>query len=362
MAKFCTACGYEVSAEARFCDECGASLAAITTPPPETTPKASAVPVSGSRHRASLLRLSLGGALVVTLAFGGLYFMLREQPLPEGEALAKILNSDTGLVQAKTCLNNFEYSKSPVNLNGYDSNTRAWLDFLVEAGIYSSSGRIVDMSSFFPQEFWRYQHGEKAAEYIKDGRLCFATKLEVKGVQFQEINRSREKPFVVGSVSYDFVDRAPWSKSEEVVRRFGDKLSTPGDLDVFLRLEENSWRIRKPTASELSALKKRASAEKETASSGFMDRIFSFFQGAPETSILGKWQVDTGLVPVVIEITPGVVVIAEIEQSATFTRKGKRVQAVVGDNEKHVLSFEKVSNDEMLIFDDGRKLVAKRVM
>lgn len=79
MSKFCTSCGTQQSADAQFCENCGASLAR----PAETPPPAAAAPAPASPGAAAPPAAGKGfpvmlvvGGLVGLLAVGGLIALL----------------------------------------------------------------------------------------------------------------------------------------------------------------------------------------------------------------------------------------------------------------------------------------------
>jgi hypothetical protein len=359
MAKFCTACGSDLSPDAAFCEECGKPTAAAApqpkpAPTPALKPATKPLPLPGGAIRLAAIALA-----VVLAGAGGLYFMLREASLPEGTALAKLLDSDEAGRLERTCLNNFDYSKNPVNVAIYDNGTKAWLNLLVNANIYSGPRRVTQSRGFFFEEFWQYEHGEAAAKAIKDKRLCFASGIAVDRVNYQEINRQLPEPVVVGNVTYRYVDQAPWSTTEEARQIGPSKLAETNELQIFLRLKDGEWQRSQLTPREMAELSGKQS-KASAASPGFIDQLFGMFKGNPAAPILGKWRTTTGLVSIDIEFKADSILISGMEEEVSYRREGEQVIVLKKGSEQRMLVLDVISSDELRLLDGGVKITLKR--
>ena len=361
MASFCTSCGSDLSPDAAFCEECGKPVAAKPKPEvvvsaPESKPAAKPFQLKPGAVRLAAIALA-----VVLAGGGGAYFLLREAPLPEGEALAQLLNSDEAGRLERTCLKKFDYSKTPVNVAIHDNGTKQWLDLLVAAEIYSAPRRVNQSRGFFYEEFWQYEHAEAGRKAIKGNRLCFASGIAVDRVDYREIKRDLAQPVVIGKVTYRYADQAPWSKTDEARQLGPEQLAETHEAQVFLRLQDGKWERSKLSPSEMADLSgKQRTAQASKSTTGFLDQIFSIFKSSPESAVIGKWRTNTGLFAVQLEFKPDSMLVEGAEEKVSYRRDGDKIMVMNKDSQQTMAVIEIVSTDELLMQEKGLKFILKR--
>lgn len=361
MASFCTSCGSDLSPEAAFCEECGKPTAAKPKPNVVVTAPENKPAAQPFRLKPGVVRLAAIALAVVLAGGGGAYFLLREAPLPEGEALAQLLNSDEAGRLERTCLKNFDYSKTPVNVAIHDNGTKQWLDLLVAAEIYSAPRRINQSRGFFYEEFWQYEHAEAGRKAIKGNRLCFASGIAVDRVNYQEINRQLAQPIAVGKVTYRYADQAPWSKTEEARQLGPEQLAETNETQIFLRLQDGKWQRSQLTQREIADLSgKQRAAKTSESTTGFLDQIFNIFKSSSESAVLGKWRTNTGLFAVQIEFKPDSMLVEGLEEKVSYRREGDKIMVMNKDSQQTMAVIEIVSIDELLMHEKGLKFILKR--
>jgi hypothetical protein len=367
MASFCKACGTELSPGAAFCEECGKPVAAGTPQTHETKPAATE-PAPPFRLRPGLARWAAIAAVLVIAGGTGLFFMLRETPLPEGDALAKLLDNNELTRTERTCLKNFDYSKSPVNVANRDNGTKEWLDFLVRSGIYTGPRQISQTRGFFYEELWQYEHAEGAAKAIKGKRLCFASGLAVDRVEYREIQRKTDYPIVVGKVIYHYANQAPWSKTEEARRLGPEQLAESNETQVFLRLKDGQWQAGEPTKREINELNGNTQPAKSAKASntgpGMLDGLFSLFKARPESGILGKWRASNSnsmFGSINIEFNPETLLLNGVEVSATYRQDDEKISVIDKDSNTTVMTLEVISSNKLRLHMEGLKFILERV-
>lgn len=361
MASFCKSCGSELSPGAAFCEECGKPTAAKQAAANPERKISAPSPTPSFHIKPKLLRLLGIGLVVLTAAGGGFYFLFREAPPPEGEALAKLVNSDEKVRLDRTCLSNFDYAKNPVNVAIHDLGTKEWMDFLVKSEIYSGPRKISQSRGYFYEEFWQYAHAPAGTNAIKGKRLCFASGISVDRVVYQEINRQGKYPSIVGRLTYSYADQAPWSKTEDARRIGPEQLAENHETQIFLHLKDGQWERGEPSKNDLRERTGNQIGKKEASTSpGWLDQMLSIFKPSPESTIIGKWHADIGLVSLSIEFKPGALVLNGMEQEVKYHQEGKAILISSTNNDLTGLSIEKISDDELRMNQGGIKFILKR--
>jgi uncharacterized membrane protein YvbJ len=126
MAKFCTGCGAQVADDGRFCEQCGKPIGASAPIQSATSAQTATTYTLASKSAGGRkLVLLLGGAAAILIAGGGAAYMaMRDSEPPSASGVTALIQADKKLVETLTCLDNFDYSLSPVNVSPWDSNTR----------------------------------------------------------------------------------------------------------------------------------------------------------------------------------------------------------------------------------------------
>ena len=172
MKRFCTSCGAPADADAVFCDACGKPLPARQAPElPVKNPLPSL--------RVSRKKVLTVGVLVTTVAiastggwWGWKYWHNRLDSQQASALVQQWVDSKRDELLVPACIRNFDYKVSPVRINRYDTATYDWLNDLSKIGIYEEVAENDGGSRVF-------KHGPKAEQFLKNGRLCFATDVKV---------------------------------------------------------------------------------------------------------------------------------------------------------------------------------------
>lgn len=286
MNRFCTACGTTNEVDARFCDHCGQALRPRVAPGPAPAPGPLADGASGGAALPGLSKVGRAGPLVwgalgltVLLAIGAVVWALLGPGLPSAAdqdriAKAWLARQQEGLLQ-RACLTNFPYQRNPVALNPFDTQSQAWLDALVDAGVYerrdSQGGSLM------------YAHGPKAAAHIRGSRLCLASGVEVRELRLEEIPQAKGKAArlhfeVIWTGQPDFAARPPVSE------QIGPRVKPRSETLMLVR-RDSGW--AEGDLSDLAALggdRKPAASAVAQAGSGpgflaWLSNLFSFGGG-----------------------------------------------------------------------------------
>lgn len=215
----CPACSSEIESAARFCDRCGKAL-----------------PGSLSFRR----RRMLPGVLCAVLLAGvGSLATSRWLTPPEATpamlhaALGHSLANGQGPGRDPVCVaNGLAYDQEPVYVQLDNAPTLAWMNLLVEAGLYAGpeSG---NSGGFLPQPISIYRPLPELAPWGGARRLCVARGVRLDAVSNLgpvEDMRLRGKPYtgVLADVRWTLDRPAPW-------------LAQPGVGEALAR-ELPSWR------------------------------------------------------------------------------------------------------------------------
>lgn len=340
MSKFCTACGHPLAPECAFCEECGKPVA-----PPAKPIARQAQPISAAWSQARIVKF--GSAILVALLIcgTGLYFLFREAPLPSNAAMAGLINENRTLNQRLTCLQNFDYDKTPVNIASHDVNTRRLMDLLVNAGLYTGPERLTQNRGFFFEELYRYEHTEAIKASLKGKMLCFASGIKVSRIDYEPIARSGKLPQVRGKIYYAYADQASWSLAEEAREMFPERLSIDEQrhLDAHLHLKDGKWLLGPAAASPLAdrnSISRQAATKSE---SSFLDDLGALFSANPANEIFGAWSFRDA---VLLEFSAKTVVINGETGAATYRKDGKTIIVTV-DGE--ALRIEPLGKDTLRV-------------
>ncbi len=259
MTRFCTRCGAANTDDARFCARCGAPMRPV---PPASALAAPARPAVAATPRRGwgVWLLAAVMALLLVLAGGLAWWVFGYHPGPTqaqaDAAAAAWLQQHQNRLQQTACVRNFNYALDPVVVNGYDQNTRQWLDALVRVGVYT--GPQVIHRGFFQQ--LQYRHGPEAARYIRDGALCVAQGLTVGRVQLlgadsaalrERLPGAAKLPagWAVAAVQLQWRGLAPWAAQPPFDAQF-TQLQSALRQTIVLHQDGQGWRLATP-AEEL---------------------------------------------------------------------------------------------------------------
>lgn len=341
MSKFCTACGQPLTPDSAFCEECGKP---VIPPAPAVTPLPPSPALGWPRAR-----LVKGGVIAIMLLVfcgTGLYFLLRETPTPSNTAMAELINDNVGLIQRLSCLNNFNYEKTPVNIASHDNDTRRLLDYLVSSGLYAGPEHLTQNRGFFFEELYRYEHTEAIKAFLKGNTLCFASGIKVNRVSYDQIDRSSEMPQVTGKVYYAYAEPAPWSHTEEAREIFPEQLAADEQrhIDVHLHLKDGKWLLGPAPNAKPASKTNSSQTTAQIPGSGILDGLSSLFGSNPAQEIIGVWSLRDA---VLVEFSAKQVSINGETESATYRKEGKTIIVSVAGEE--ALRVEPLGQDTVRI-------------
>ena len=337
MAIFCHKCGTKNEVGAGFCENCGvAQRQSIAAPfaDQQSIPPGGFFPVTGSVSGSGRINklMFASVATAVLLVGGGLaaYFALK-MPEPSRSnlvAAAKVGYGKEGTEQARRalCLSNIDYGNPPFNAREEDMRTRAWLDALVAAGLFSPP-TLVSSGGMFPQTLAQYAGTTDLAKYREGSRLCVAKAVEI--VDVLNIGKPQEVPLGLGgdapkvtAVKAELVleatDVAPWMEKAEVRAavlaliggwKYSDKKLQHQFEDSF-GLSEGEWKtgskykvqfgnqeaVARKARKDSVETKSSGSSSAGTSSTGLFNGIANAFSnlfnfgGHP---LQGTWEMDT---------------------------------------------------------------------
>jgi len=359
MAKFCTGCGAQVADDGRFCEQCGKPVAAAALTPSAIPVETTAVRTSASKNPAGRkLVLLIGGAAAILIAGGGAAYMaIRDSGPPSASGVTELIQVDKKLVETLTCLDNFDYSLSSVNVSPWDLNTQSWLSVLVDAGLYTGPARFVS-GGFMPQEHLRYEQTENGKKAVHGKRLCYADGVMVDSVKYDEPPPNANPPRASGSAKYHLVQPAAWiskpAAKEALPQRFAKESL---EISLNLVLLDGKWQ---PLDGAARALNRRSptnagqSSPKESNGGSLFGWLGNLLNGDPGRAVQGRWTATGGFVPVVLEFKSESAVVMGAEIPAKYVREGDmvvvRVSSPLGGDS---LKLKVVSNDELRLIDDS---------
>lgn len=212
----CAACSSELKGGSRFCDRCGAAVRV---------------------RRRGLLRFAAAAALLAVLATGIGISRWTSRPAVTAEMLHRSLADAVAGGQAPgqdpICVaNGLAYDQEPVNVQLDNSATLAWMNMLVEAGLYAGP-EDGNSGGFLSQPISVYRPLPELAQWGGARRLCVARAVrlvDVSNLGPVEDMRLRGKPYtgVLADVRWALDRPAPW-------------LGKPG-VGAALARELPSWR------------------------------------------------------------------------------------------------------------------------
>jgi hypothetical protein len=137
------------------------------------------------------------------------------KPPPTSQEVLEALKSDSERVAVPSidllCIKNLPYHRHQIQLSPDDAATRAWLESLVQAGLYSPGIEV------FPDEMTgstllQFQALPALNNWRKNGGLCFAQGWEIEGVPAESIHRNSraDRLQYVVALSWRAQGTAPW--------------------------------------------------------------------------------------------------------------------------------------------------------
>jgi hypothetical protein len=305
----------------------------------------------------------LGGVALVAIAAAGgaAYWLTREPSPPSADEVSALVKLDTAAVESLTCLDNFNYGISPVNISPWDGNTKNWLAILVEAGIYSGPQQVTS-GGWIPQEHLQYEHTEEGKKSIRGKKLCYAEGIAIESVKYAEPNLQAKPARVSGTAQYRLVKPASWISSPSAKEAMPDRFAkNGGELQLSFVLIDGKW-VSPDKAPQPSKERRSPGGSAAKAESG--GDLFSWFGnlfgGNPGSALQGRWVLSQGLVPMVFEFKPESAVIMGAEVPATYSRSGDvvelRASSALGNES---MQFRIVSSEEVRLLDgspNGAKL------
>lgn len=293
---FCTKCGHKNLDDSGFCEECGHPLKKGETNQAATSPSPS---VPQSLPSNGLKKIVIGGAvgLVALIAIAaGAYLLLSPETASEAvfaKAIESAMAANPHAYADRVCLDNFDYSKDPVDVNPYDGNTQKWLKILVNGGLYTPPETITEGSGVFTTTRISYRKTEAGNKATKGTRLCFADGLALAKVTgFTPPQKLGDTFASRATAKFTYRNPMPWIQTAEakamVPNRFAQDIT-----DTFaLVLKNGKWEVApQVTLTQLAATGKAQPQQHQTSTGGgFFDNILGFFSGFGGNPILGKWK------------------------------------------------------------------------
>jgi hypothetical protein len=316
---FCTRCGHNNSADSVFCENCGASLKKSTRQPQSfaATSQPSSSVRTTPRRDSNPKKLIVAGTValcVIGIVGAGAAWFLGSETASEAafaRAAQKFVDENKVFAEEKNCLTNFAYDRDPVAVNQPDSRTLAWMNVLVEGGLYEKPEVRNSGSPFRPAQliYRKTDAGRKATQTRK---LCFADGLVVKKIEDLRKPEKRGSVFVSQAVVIlGYKNPMPWTRNTQAKAIMPDRFtSDPRETMQFALGKDDKWAVLSRTESagierERRNVQQRESVERN-ASGGFFDKIASLFSGFGGNPLIGKWQGETllGMITPAVEFTP----------------------------------------------------------
>lgn len=374
MGKFCTACGEALTPGAAFCESCGKPTGPKVTPvvpattattapaveKPSPTPQPSfALPGKAPLDKSRLIKWAgiASGALVV--GGGALYFVLRPAAPPEGSALAELLNANGALLTRQTCVDNFDYGKSPVYINTYDDGTRQLLDLLVKGKVYSGPQRVSRNRGFYSDEVFEYRHDQPSA-VIRDKRLCFASKLVVDKVVYTPIDPAQSDSPQHGQVSFRYDKLPDWAETPEARKIFPEMLTLPRQMTIQIHHTEQGWQLGAGSSQKRAANASPANPGKAASSPSWLDRLSGLFSSNPAGKMTGVWQGELGFMPLQLDIEPERISLNGETTPVDYKAADKFVDVIERSSGERIARLALTGDDTLKFYRDGLSITLKR--
>lgn len=280
MAKFCAKCGTPATADARFCDDCGASL---KQPGAAAAPAAvlPAVKPARSGKRAGLVA---GGVLAVFVAAGGLVYLTTDEAAsPEvfAKAIGRFYETNPAAAAKLLCANDLQLAADPVVVGEFEGNRRATMDALVTVGLFSSP-EVKTGGGFFAMSDYRYSRTEAGRRAIKDGKLCLAPALRVMDVRYEQAAPGTK---VAARFHYELKQPESWLTGE-LAKRLTRSIGLDDDHFAVLELRDGKWIMSSddPRAAFVAGAGRTA-----VPAPSLLQRVKGWFRtGNP---LIGQWRV-----------------------------------------------------------------------
>ncbi len=319
MHAFCTRCGHRNEDPGAFCDNCGAPLkkpaaqpapsttapqAPAPAPAPQTPPRAPAKPLSPQTKK----RLLVGAGLALVLLVGGgggLVWWLQPPKATPDNLLASARSgwSEDELkgLRQQLCIDNTDYRINPFNVNPFDERTRAWLDTLVTAGLYSAPETIPNGD--FGSELLQYQPTPELEKHRDGSRLCVASGVEFTAVEnitpLGEDNADR----TTAQVTVQAKGLAPWMNNPAVRDPMVNELNQwewkdgalQRSIPMAFMLKDRQWVTGAAIQSEARQAPARASstdneeASASSSSGSWWNKLMSMFSFS-SNPLHGTWR------------------------------------------------------------------------
>ncbi|MGK5053911.1 zinc-ribbon domain-containing protein [Janthinobacterium sp. RB2P8] len=331
MAHFCTKCGTAYVPGARFCDECGKTLAAAAAPAPASAPAPVRSAGAGVQRRHLILA---GGALAVLIVAGGALAWLLAPEAASASSFSRAidahLTADEAARDKLLCLSNLPYQKEEIRVASYDSSTRQWLDILVRGGLYSAP---VEQSSggWLAQSQFVYALAAPGKAALRGDKLCVAKGVKVAKVSgYEQVREMGGQQVAMATATLTLTDEAAWlAKSPDralILQRLPH-----GDLEVELPLAlvDKQWQVTDRAQLQQAAMAMAGTMRHASGAqgAGMLDKLKSVFRFGAHP-LVGKWKGPMGSV---LEFTRDSVIDNGKESKVTFTTEGDAVTVVSQD-------------------------------
>lgn len=300
---FCTQCGHNNPVDSAFCENCGASVkksTAQTQPAAATLQPSSSLPTTPSRY-GNAKKWIIGGTIAVgaiAIVGAGAAWFLRPEAASEltfSKAAQKYVDENKAFVEQEICLTNFAYDRDPVAVNQVDARTQAWLNVLVEGGLYEKP-EIRESGGYYSNTQLVYKKTDAGRKATQSRKLCFADGLVVKKIE------DLRKPEKLGStlvsravVIFGYKNPMPWTQSVQAQSVMPDRFTRePRETIQFALNKDDKWAV--PSPAEAASIQRDTrnvqahQAAQGNATGGFFQTITGFFSGFGGNPLIGKWR------------------------------------------------------------------------
>jgi len=294
----------------------------------------------------------MGLAAAVLIVGGGAYMLMRDPAPPSASEVTAQVQADKKVVEAFTCLDNFNYSTSPVNISPWDERTRSWMDVLVQAGLYSGPTKVVS-GGWMAQEHLQYAQTDAGKKAVHGTKLCYADGIAVDSVKYDSQPGNTTPPRATGFAQYHLANPAAWISTpaarEALPDRFNGK--SPMEFPVNFVLLDGKWQpLNDATREQLRTLSAHAAPQK-SESGGLFSWLSNVFSGNPGGAVQGRWAARGGFLPMVFEFKPDSAVIMGSEVPAKYVRAGDTVEVQALSRPGDSMKLKVVSSDELRLLD-----------